>query len=53
MQTYSLQRLLAAIPTIFGITVLILLAMRVLPGDPFLAVGGEMVSTVRMTEDQI
>src|ERR687890_193017 len=53
MQTYIVQRLLAAIPTIFGITVLIFLAMRVLPGDPFLAVGGEMGATVRMTEDQI
>ena len=53
MQTYILQRLLAAIPTIFGITVLIFLAMRVLPGDPFLAVGGEMATTVRMSEEQI
>ncbi len=53
MQTYVAQRLLAAIPTIFGITVLIFLAMRVLPGDPFLAVGGEMASTVRMTEEQV
>src|SRR5215210_4135353 len=53
MQTYIAQRLLAAIPTIFGITVLIFLAMRVLPGDPFLAVGGEMGATVRMTEEQV
>ncbi len=53
MQTYILQRLLAAVPTVFGITVLIFLAMRVLPGDPFLAVGGEMAVTVRMTEEQI
>ena len=40
MRSYIVQRLLAAIPTLFGITVLIFLAMRVLPGDPFLAVGG-------------
>src|SRR5215210_1011685 len=53
MQTYILQRLLAAIPTIFGITVLIFLAMRVLPGDPFLAVGGESASTLRMSEEQV
>src|SRR3954464_10784629 len=53
MQTYIVQRLLAAIPTIFGITVLIFLAMRVLPGDPFLAVGGEAASSIRMTEEQI
>ena len=53
MRNYVVQRLLAAIPTIFGITVLIFLAMRVLPGDPFLAVGGEAAATVRMTEEQI
>ena len=53
MQNYIAQRLLAAIPTIFGITVLIFLAMRVLPGDPFLAVGGEGATTIRMTEEQI
>jgi peptide/nickel transport system permease protein len=53
MQTYIIQRLLAAIPTIFGITVLIFLAMRVLPGDPFLAVGGEMATTTRMSDEQI
>jgi peptide/nickel transport system permease protein len=53
MRTYIAQRLLAAIPTIFGITILIFLAMRVLPGDPFLAVGGESASSLRMSEDQI
>ena len=34
MVYYLRKRLLAAIPTLFGITVLIFLAMRVLPGDP-------------------
>ncbi|MFN8522184.1 MAG: ABC transporter permease [Chloroflexota bacterium] len=53
MQTYIIRRLLAAIPTIFGITVLIFLAMRVLPGDPFLAVGGEAATSIRMTEEQV
>jgi peptide/nickel transport system permease protein len=53
MRNYIVQRLLAAIPTIFGITVLIFLAMRVLPGDPFLAVGGESATSLRMTEDQL
>src|SRR5688500_4474217 len=52
MRNYIMQRLLAAIPTIFGITVLIFLAMRVLPGDPFLAIGGDAAATVRMTEEQ-
>ena len=34
MGLYLRKRLLAAIPTLFGVTVLIFLAMRVLPGDP-------------------
>ena len=34
MSTYVLNRILIAIPTLFGITVLIFFAMRILPGDP-------------------
>jgi peptide/nickel transport system permease protein len=34
VQRYLLRRLLTAIPTVFGITVLIFVAMRILPGDP-------------------
>src|SRR5579884_2339520 len=34
MHTYILKRVLIAIPTLFGITVLIFFAMRILPGDP-------------------
>jgi peptide/nickel transport system permease protein len=34
MHTYVLKRILIALPTLFGITVIIFLAMRVLPGDP-------------------
>ena len=34
MYKYLLRRLLASIPTIFGITILIFIAMRVIPGDP-------------------
>ena len=34
MSKYLLNRILIAIPTIFGVTVLIFLAMRVIPGDP-------------------
>jgi len=32
--TYIFKRVLLAIPTVFGITIIIFLAMRVLPGDP-------------------
>jgi peptide/nickel transport system permease protein len=34
MGRYFLRRVVLAIPTVFGITVLIFLAMRMLPGDP-------------------
>ena len=34
MQRYIARRLLLSVPTILGVTVLIFLAMRVIPGDP-------------------
>ena len=34
MYQYALRRLLLAIPTLFGVTLLIFVVMRVLPGDP-------------------
>jgi len=36
-----MQRLLLAIPTVFGVTVLIFVAMRVIPGDPLRSIIGE------------
>lgn len=41
MQRYILRRLLTAIPTLFGITVLIFVAMRILPGDPVAQIASE------------
>ena len=41
VQRYMLRRLMTAIPTIFGITVLIFVAMRVLPGDPIASIAAE------------
>jgi peptide/nickel transport system permease protein len=41
VQRYILRRLLTAIPTIFGITILIFIAMRVLPGDPIAQIASE------------
>ncbi len=41
MQRYLLRRLLTAIPTIIGITILIFIAMRVLPGDPIAQIANE------------
>jgi len=53
MHTYLLSRLLAAIPTIFGITVLIFLAMRVLPGDPIAVISSEATGTQRLSDEQL
>lgn len=53
MQTYLLSRLGAAIPTIFGITVLIFVAMRVLPGDPIAVIASEGAGTQRLSDEQL
>ena len=52
MLCYTIQRILLAIPTLFGITLLSFLIMRLAPGDPvdlFLGgvAGGEGISTDR------
>jgi len=41
MQQYIIRRLLLIIPTLIGVTVLIFLAMRVIPGDPLKSMAGE------------
>ena len=41
MQHYILRRLLLAVPTVIGITVLVFLAIRVIPGDPLRGVMAE------------
>src|SRR5215216_4581091 len=47
MNLYVLRRILISIPTIVGITILIFLVMRVLPGDPVSVVfGGESFNTL-------
>jgi peptide/nickel transport system permease protein len=53
MHLYILRRLLIAIPTLVGITVLIFIAMRVLPGDPLAVIEGEGIGTVRLTPEQL
>lgn len=53
MQQYVLRRVLLAIPTVFGITVLIFLAMRVLPGDPIAVISSESSGNFVMTPDQL
>jgi peptide/nickel transport system permease protein len=53
VQHYLQRRLLAAVPTLIGITVLIFLAMRVLPGDPLAVVATEGQSSRVLTEEQL
>jgi len=53
MHTYLLSRLAAAIPTIFGITVLIFVAMRILPGDPIAVISSEGAGTQRLSDEQL
>jgi peptide/nickel transport system permease protein len=54
VRAYLLSRLAAAVPTIIGITILIFIAMRVVPGDPLAAIGGEGGGgTQRLTEEQL
>jgi peptide/nickel transport system permease protein len=53
VQHYLQRRLLAAVPTLIGITVLIFLAMRVLPGDPLAVVATEGQSSSVLTAEQL
>ncbi len=41
------------IPTLFGVTVLIFLAMRVLPGDPLASISGEGQATRVLTPEEL
>ena len=53
MSRYILRRLVIAVPTVFGITVLIFLAMRVLPGDPLAMMGSQGQTTRVLTAEEL
>ena len=53
MQKYLAQRLLIAIPTVVGVTVLIFIAMRVLPGDPLAMISGEGGGSYVLSAEQL
>ena len=53
MQRYLVRRLLTAIPTIFGITVLIFIAMRVLPGDPIAQIANEGAGQYTLSAEEL
>ena len=47
MQGYILRRLLYAIPTVIGVSLIIFLAMRVVPGDPVVVMFGDEPELIR------
>jgi peptide/nickel transport system permease protein len=53
MQRYLLRRLLTAIPTLFGISVLVFVAMRVIPGDPLAQIASEGQGQYRLTDEEL
>jgi peptide/nickel transport system permease protein len=53
VQRYLVRRLLTAIPTLFGITVLVFVAMRVLPGDPLAQIAAEGQGQYRLSDAEL
>jgi len=53
MLIYLLRRLLLALVTIFGVTIVIFVAMRVLPGDPLAMIYGESTGIYVLTEAEL
>jgi peptide/nickel transport system permease protein len=53
MTKYILNRLFIAIPTLIGITILIFLAMRVLPGDPLALIMAEGSGKYVLSEEEL
>lgn len=47
MFRYSLRRLLGMIPVVFGISLLVFLLLRLIPGDPTVAILGERASAAQ------
>ncbi|MCB0098572.1 MAG: ABC transporter permease [Caldilineaceae bacterium] len=52
MLNYLIRRFLLSIVTIFGVTVVIFVAMRVLPGDPLAMIYGEGTGIYVLTEEE-
>jgi peptide/nickel transport system permease protein len=53
VHTYILRRVLASIPTLIGVTVLIFIAMRVIPGDPISMITSEGGMNYALSEEEI
>jgi peptide/nickel transport system permease protein len=53
MLKYLIRRLILAIVTIFGVTIVIFIAMRVLPGDPLAMVSSEGAGIYVLSEEDV
>jgi len=53
MQRYIFRRLLLAVATVFGVTILIFVAMRILPGDPLEMIFGENTGIYILSEKEL
>jgi peptide/nickel transport system permease protein len=53
MHKYAANRIVLAIPTLIGITILIFMAMRVLPGDPLAMITVEGQGTHRLSDEEL
>jgi peptide/nickel transport system permease protein len=53
MYKYILRRVLISIPTIIGITILIFIAMRILPGDPLALIISEGHGAYVLSEEEL
>lgn len=53
MRTYLLQRSLAGFVTLIGVTILIFLAMRILPGDPLAMMTSESGTTYTLSDEEL
>ncbi len=53
MGKYLIRRLLLSVVTIFGVTIVIFVAMRVLPGDPLAMIYGESTGIYVLSEEEL
>jgi len=53
MSRYILRRVLIAIPTLIGITILIFIAMRILPGDPLSMIMSESTGKYVLSDEEL
>jgi peptide/nickel transport system permease protein len=53
VHTYLLRRVVLSVPTLFGVTVLIFIAMRVIPGDPISLITSESGLNYALSQQEI